>query len=58
MRVVRLADGSTVGDCWDGAGKGVRPVGFRAPGYAIDETVYTLLEERGYLYDSSLLPTF
>jgi hypothetical protein len=37
---------------------GVRPVGFRAPGYAVDETVYQVLEERGYLYDSSLLPTF
>jgi dienelactone hydrolase len=28
LRVVRLADGSTVADCWDGPGKGVRPVGF------------------------------
>lgn len=37
---------------------GTRPVGFRAPGYAVDESVYTLLEERGYLYDSSLLPTY
>jgi Polysaccharide deacetylase len=37
---------------------GARPVGFRAPGYAMDETVYRLLEERGYRYDSSLLPTF
>jgi peptidoglycan/xylan/chitin deacetylase (PgdA/CDA1 family) len=37
---------------------GARPVGFRAPGYAIDEAVFEVLEERGYRYDSSLLPTF
>jgi dienelactone hydrolase len=28
LRVVRLTDSSTVADCWDGPGKGVRPVGF------------------------------
>jgi dienelactone hydrolase len=28
LRVVRLADGVAVGECWDGEGRGVRPVGF------------------------------
>jgi hypothetical protein len=37
---------------------GRRPVGFRAPGYAAHETIYAHLAARGYLYDSSLLPTF
>jgi peptidoglycan-N-acetylglucosamine deacetylase len=37
---------------------GVAPAGFRAPGYAVDETVVALLAERGYRYDSSVLPTF
>jgi dienelactone hydrolase len=28
LRVLRRADGSTVAECWDGEGKGVRPIGF------------------------------
>ena len=35
---------------------GVRPKGFRAPGYTITREVLTLLEERGLLYDSSVFP--
>ncbi len=35
---------------------GTRPVGFRAPGYTINETVFSVLEEQGYLYDSSVFP--
>ena len=35
---------------------GVRPVGFRAPGYALSATMLEVLEERGYLYDSSVFP--
>jgi peptidoglycan/xylan/chitin deacetylase (PgdA/CDA1 family) len=32
------------------------PVGFRAPGYAINRQVLELLRERGYAYDSSVFP--
>ena len=33
---------------------GVRPKGFRAPGYNVDPTILDLLSARGYLYDSSV----
>ncbi len=33
------------------------PVGFRAPGYAINSQVLELLVERGYTYDSSVFPS-
>ncbi len=33
------------------------PVGFRAPGYAINRQVLELLHERGYAYDSSVFPS-
>jgi hypothetical protein len=36
---------------------GVAPVGFRAPGYYVDRTTLGLLSERGYCYDSSMLPS-
>ncbi len=35
---------------------GVRPRGFRAPGYNIDTRILRILAERGYLYDSSVFP--
>lgn len=35
---------------------GLPPVGFRAPGYNVNATLLRVLAERGYLYDSSLLP--
>ena len=35
---------------------GVRPVGFRAPGYTITDALFRLLEEVGFLYDSSVFP--
>jgi len=38
------------------AAVGERPVGFRAPGYTLNGTMYRVLEERGYLYDSSTFP--
>jgi len=36
---------------------GSRPRGFRAPGYHMSDTVVAVLEEEGYLYDASLLPS-
>lgn len=36
---------------------GQEPVGFRAPAYSIDRETLDLLEERGYLYDSSVFPS-
>lgn len=37
---------------------GEKPVGFRAPGWNIDEEVLEILIRRGYQYDSSIFPTF
>jgi peptidoglycan/xylan/chitin deacetylase (PgdA/CDA1 family) len=37
---------------------GQKPVGFRAPGYYLDGTIVETLAKNGYLYDSSILPTF
>jgi len=36
---------------------GVRPVGFRAPHFAVNTTVLKILQDQGYFYDSSLFPT-
>jgi hypothetical protein len=36
---------------------GARPRGFRAPGYHMSDAVVAVLEEEGYLYDASLLPS-
>ena len=38
------------------AAVGVRPVGFRAPGYTLSAELYGALCRRGYLYDSSAFP--
>lgn len=35
---------------------GMRPVGFRAPGYTITDVVFEELERLGYTYDSSVFP--
>jgi peptidoglycan-N-acetylglucosamine deacetylase len=35
---------------------GVTPVGFRAPGYTITDTVFEILQELGVQYDSSVFP--
>jgi peptidoglycan/xylan/chitin deacetylase (PgdA/CDA1 family) len=35
---------------------GVRPTGFRAPGYAVNDTLLALLQELGLAYDSSVFP--
>ncbi|HTB79195.1 MAG TPA: polysaccharide deacetylase family protein [Polyangiaceae bacterium] len=35
---------------------GAPPVGFRAPGYTITDEVFSVLEELGTLYDSSVFP--
>jgi len=37
---------------------GVRPRGFRGPGYSLSKDVVEVLTERGYDYDASTLPTF
>jgi hypothetical protein len=37
---------------------GVAPVGFRAPGYYLDADMVEILAANGYLYYSSILPTF
>jgi peptidoglycan/xylan/chitin deacetylase (PgdA/CDA1 family) len=36
---------------------GARPVGFRTPSCDVDGETLALLQERGYLYDSSIFPT-
>jgi hypothetical protein len=37
---------------------GVRPIGFRGPGYSLSENVLRTLIRRGYEFDGSTLPTF
>lgn len=37
---------------------GIRPRGFRGPGYSVSETVLNVLNGRGYHYDCSTFPTF
>jgi hypothetical protein len=37
---------------------GVRPTGFRGPGYSLSPTVLASLSRRGYQFDASTLPTF
>jgi peptidoglycan/xylan/chitin deacetylase (PgdA/CDA1 family) len=36
---------------------GERPVGFRTPSGAVDSETHEILTERGYLYDSSVMPS-
>jgi peptidoglycan-N-acetylglucosamine deacetylase len=35
---------------------GVRPLGFRAPGYTVSDTLLDIVERQGYVYDSSVFP--
>jgi peptidoglycan/xylan/chitin deacetylase (PgdA/CDA1 family) len=37
---------------------GVRPKGFRAPCLRINEITFRILDDLGYVYDSSILPTY
>ncbi len=37
---------------------GKKPVGFKAPGYDMDESALRIIKELGYSYDSSVLPSF
>jgi len=37
---------------------GIRPVGFRGPGFSLNSTVLDVLTERNYEYDCSTLPTY
>jgi len=36
---------------------GIRPLGFRSPGWNIDDSTIPLLKDLGYRYDSSVFPT-
>ena len=36
---------------------GIRPIGFRSPGWNIDDSAIPILKEMGYRYDSSIFPT-
>lgn len=38
------------------AAVGVRPIGFRAPGYTIDDKLFEVLVSEGVVYDSSVFP--
>jgi hypothetical protein len=40
------------------AATGIRPRGFRGPGFSVSETTLRVLLRRGYRYDASTLPTF
>jgi hypothetical protein len=44
-------------DAIEGA-TGVRPIGFRGPGFSLSSDVIDILIGRGYLYDASTFPTF
>ena len=37
---------------------GVRPIGFRGPGYSLSPATLRVLARRGYLYDASTFPTY
>ena len=37
---------------------GDRPIGFRGPGFSCSGEILQILQQRGYLYDASLFPTF
>jgi len=37
---------------------GIRPTGYRGPGYSMSNETLKVLARRGYLYDTSTLPTF
>ncbi|MBM3963470.1 MAG: polysaccharide deacetylase [Planctomycetes bacterium] len=37
---------------------GVKPLGFRGPGFSYSDDVLQVLQERGYIYDASTFPTF
>ena len=41
-----------------GNATGVRPIGFRGPGFSLSGEVIDVLTRRGYLYDASTFPTF
>lgn len=53
----KRADIAATGDAIAEA-TGVRPVGFKSPGFSFSSDLPMVLGELGYLYDSSLLPTF
>jgi hypothetical protein len=42
-------------DCLEKA-FGLRPVGFRAPGYTVSDALLDIVEQAGFIYDSSVFP--
>ncbi|MGH9284822.1 MAG: FAD-dependent oxidoreductase [Acidimicrobiales bacterium] len=40
------------------AATGIRPAGFRGPGYSLSDATLEVLQRRGYRYDASTLPAF
>jgi len=61
--LIRMPDGAarheiTAGHEAVAAVAGTAPVIFRAPGYNVTAREYRMLEEAGYLYDSSPLPSY
>ncbi len=47
---------SSMGDICESV-TGIRPVGFRSPGWNIDDSTLPVLKNLGYRYDSSVFPT-
>lgn len=43
---------------WIGEVTGVRPVGFRGPGFSVSTATLRVLVRRGYRYDASTFPTY
>lgn len=54
----RLVDEIDTTDAAIADATGVRPLGFRGPGYSWSPALLEILADRGYVYDSSTWPTF
>ena len=37
---------------------GLKPIGFRGPGFSLSQATLNILEKRGYLYDATILPSY
>lgn len=56
LSAAEIADEVTRAEDAIGAATGVRPRGFRGPGYSLSATALRVLRDRGYAYDASMLP--